>query len=111
MQELRERVAVLERIIAAQPAITAFVARGWIQLVRQDPDSEALELVTADGFTAYEPEAPGIAVVEHSIDHYRGRRGALPCAHVRAAFGEPAIQEVHTQEIRAQETPAAGGRP
>ncbi len=92
--------AVLERIMAAQPTITSFVARGWIQLVRQDPDSEALELVTADGFVAYEPEAPGIAVVEHSIDHYRGRRGALPCAHVRAAFGEP----------RVQEAPRAGGR-
>lgn len=96
MVEIHEPVRLLIVIDATPAAILAaagkvpvvhnLVAKGWVQLVSWNPDSDELMVFENGAFHPYTPESPHIAVVERSVEWYRCHREHLPPARVMAAL-------------------------
>ncbi len=96
MVEIHEPVRLLividatpEAILGAAarvPAMQNLVANRWVQLVSWHPDTGRLMVFEDGEFQPYVPETNAIAEVDCSTDWYRGHRGHLPPARVRAGL-------------------------
>ena len=96
MVEIHEPVRLLivveatpEAILAAAekvPGVKRLVLHGWVQLVSWSPVDGTLHVFGEGGFRPYVPDDPRLDSVERSIDWYRGHRGHLPPAVIRAAL-------------------------
>ncbi len=70
--------SVLEAIVEHQPALSALVGNGWIQLVCLDPTSNALWHFVNGGFEAHRPVRSEVPRFTRSAAYYSGHRGHLP---------------------------------
>ena len=78
--------AVILAAAAKVPVVHNLVAKGWVQLVSWNPDSDELMVFENGAFRPYTPESPHLAVVDRSVEWYRGHREHMPPARVMAAL-------------------------
>jgi len=79
--------ATLQRILATAPDLARLIENRWIQVVAWSPTEATFWVFDRGRFVLHTPDSTEIPIVDRSVDFYRGRRGYLGPAHVRAAFG------------------------
>jgi uncharacterized protein YbcC (UPF0753/DUF2309 family) len=76
------------QIVGERPAVLQLVVNEWIITVAWSPSTGKMFMFRNGAFEPYEPESAQLAVVERSIEHYRGKRDHLPCARINAGIGK-----------------------
>lgn len=78
---VEQRTAVLDAIVARQPALRELISHAWINLAAQHPDTgEILRYCPRRGWLPWAPAAGAPPRVARSIDWFAGERDALPPA-------------------------------
>ena len=73
-------------IMRRNPAIDQLIRGNWIQLVLFNPEQGTLRHFHGGSFELYQPENAELPEAESSADWYRGWRGLLGCATIRASL-------------------------